>query len=261
MFIWCAYCGKYIGEKEPFDNFAVSHGACDGCFKEIKSVGDQDLIQKFEPIRNFYSDIRKAIINKDYAKIQQSMDDISNLSINEQDLVFGIFQPLLYEVGKMWESGLINVSQEHVFSNIVQSVLERIFRSYPEYNQYRNPINPDVVLTCVAGNYHTIGIRMLEMFLVFKKISVSSFLPCLPNPELVDLVNSLKPKILGLSISIPFHLSEVVKLENLAKDNPSAFNGTKVFIGGFPIRNGLKLPPDSSFQASYDFNVFYEEAR
>jgi hypothetical protein len=31
MITVCAWCQKYMGSKEPFDNPAVSHGICNGC--------------------------------------------------------------------------------------------------------------------------------------------------------------------------------------------------------------------------------------
>ncbi len=32
----CAWCNGYIGEKEPFDDPAVTHGMCDDCAEQMK---------------------------------------------------------------------------------------------------------------------------------------------------------------------------------------------------------------------------------
>lgn len=35
MKIVCAWCGKYMGEKEPLDDPQTTHGICPDCYKEV----------------------------------------------------------------------------------------------------------------------------------------------------------------------------------------------------------------------------------
>ncbi len=39
MKLICSWCGKDIGEKEPLDNPAITHGICGKCyFKELEKL-------------------------------------------------------------------------------------------------------------------------------------------------------------------------------------------------------------------------------
>lgn len=38
----CAYCGKVMGEKPPFEDRRVTHGMCDACLKEWKEKVKND---------------------------------------------------------------------------------------------------------------------------------------------------------------------------------------------------------------------------
>jgi len=43
MIIQCAWCNKYLGEKEPLDDKGVTHGMCPGCFeKEIAKIDKKE---------------------------------------------------------------------------------------------------------------------------------------------------------------------------------------------------------------------------
>ncbi len=43
MITVCAWCRKYLGSKEPFREFAVSHGICDECLGR-EALGDAPVL-------------------------------------------------------------------------------------------------------------------------------------------------------------------------------------------------------------------------
>ncbi len=98
---------------------------------------------------------------------------------------------------------------------------------------------------------------MLEIYLALNKIPVLSIFPCLPNQEVVDVVNRLKPDILGVSIALPFHLTEVEKLHKVFHDQNKQGN-TRVFVGGVPLRKHTRLISNTSFEVCNDFREFHK---
>ena len=42
MIIKCAWCGKYLGEKEPYDDKSVTHGICQKCKAKMEAEEDED---------------------------------------------------------------------------------------------------------------------------------------------------------------------------------------------------------------------------
>jgi hypothetical protein len=43
MLKWCSYCQQFLGEVPDYDNFAVSHGICPGCYATTSKQSDVDL--------------------------------------------------------------------------------------------------------------------------------------------------------------------------------------------------------------------------
>ena len=65
------------------------------------------------------------------------------------DLLLGILQPLLVEIGKLWASGQITVATEHRFSDLVGEILSHVRR---EFNQVPRPESPKLLLLTAEGN-------------------------------------------------------------------------------------------------------------
>jgi methylmalonyl-CoA mutase cobalamin-binding subunit len=103
--------------------------------------------------------------------------------------------------------------------------------------------NCDVLLICVDGNYHSIGIRALALELKQRGYTVSLMSPSLPTGEAMDLISRLKVKVLGISVGTEAHLIEAKALILAVKKKiPNCFTA----IGG----NGIV---SSTIDFSVDF--------
>ena len=56
MKVICSWCGKDLGEKEPFVDNRVSHGICEDCRKKIMEG------MKREPLGEHHSEDRKRAV-------------------------------------------------------------------------------------------------------------------------------------------------------------------------------------------------------
>ena len=85
--------------------------------------------------------------------MNRCMDSGQNLV----DVELHIIQPAMYQIGEKWQANQVTVAQEHIATAIVQSVMTAaLLRSTPPA-----PIGKRVLLACVAGNHHTVGLRMV----------------------------------------------------------------------------------------------------
>jgi len=46
MIIKCAWCGKYMGEKEPLENKNITHGICLKCLKKQLIISVPEVIKE-----------------------------------------------------------------------------------------------------------------------------------------------------------------------------------------------------------------------
>jgi len=113
-----------------------------------------------------------------------------------------VIQPALYELGLLWQQNRISVAQEHLASALTQTLMAQAFgRCTPL------PSNGRVaVLACVQGNHHAIGLRMVSDAFEMAGWTVHFLGADTPHEHLVRHVADHGPELVGLSVSLPFHL-------------------------------------------------------
>ena len=108
------------------------------------------------------------------------------------------------KVGAAWSEGKIRVFEEHVYTSVLQSVLEAAGRRISEEGG-----SPRVLLTTVPGELHTLGIRMAKA--LFSELGAS----CLylgaqtPLAEIAQAVTAYRIDLLGLSFSEAFPVRQI----------------------------------------------------
>jgi len=165
---------------------------------------------------------------------------IVNRRIDNGDTLVGIemhmIQPALYRIGEKWQANQVTVAQEHMATAIVQSVMTAgLLRSQPPA-----PINKRVLLACVEGNDHAIGLRMVADAFQLGGWDVQYLGANVPTPALIAQAVEWKPDLVGLSVSFPQQLPVVRAViaqlgQRLGNIRPA------VIIGGLAINRFNRL--------------------
>ena len=147
-----------------------------------------------------------------------------------------VIEPALYDIGEKWQANQVTVAQEHMATAIVQSVMTvALLRSPPP-----SPIDTRVLLACVEGNNHMVGLRMVADAFQLSGWEVQYLGANVPTRALVQQVMEWKPDLVGLSVSFPQQL-RVVKaviaglIEHLGHARPA------VIVGGLAINRFNQL--------------------
>jgi methanogenic corrinoid protein MtbC1 len=141
-----------------------------------------------------------------------------------------VIQPSLYHIGEKWQAGEVTVSQEHMATAIVQAVMTAgLLRSPPPAL-----IGKRVLLACVAGNHHAIGLRMVCDAFQLAGWDVQYLGADVPTEALIGQVAEWKPDLVALSASFAQHLLTVKDVimqvrERLGSARPA------VIVGGLAI--------------------------
>jgi methanogenic corrinoid protein MtbC1 len=147
-----------------------------------------------------------------------------------------VIQPALYQIGEKWQANKVTVAQEHMATAIVQSVMTvGLLRSPPP-----TLLNKRVLLACVEGNNHAIGLRMVADAFQLGGWDVQYLGANVPTPALVAQAAEWKPDLVGLSVSFPQQLRVV---RNIVTQLVERLGGTRpaVIIGGLAINRFNQL--------------------
>ncbi len=101
--------------------------------------------------------------------------------------------PLLVRAGTLWEEGMLSIGAEHFISSFIRGRLEALYRSTTASNG-----GPAVVLACVPGERHELGLLMLAVLLRFDGLPTTFLGADVPGPSILETTSRLRAGIVVL---------------------------------------------------------------
>ncbi|MDI6644133.1 MAG: cobalamin-dependent protein [Methanobacteriaceae archaeon] len=149
--------------------------------------------------------------------------------VDVKDIYLHVFEPCQHEIGRLWQTNQITVAQEHYCSAVTQMVMSQL---YPYIFQGKKN-GHQMVATCVAGEMHEIGIRMVAD--LFEMDGWDSYYlgANTPHESILDTIKSLNPEILAISASIHYNVMAAARLIDKIKESSST--NLKILVGGRPF--------------------------
>ena len=121
-----------------------------------------------------------------------------------------VLGPALRAVGDLWQLGRASVAQEHLATAVTQAQMAwlapRMMETSPSVAH--GPAR-EVILSGTPGELHAVGLRMVADFLASDGWSVIELGAATPADDLVALVATRCPAVVGLSTALTTHLPEV----------------------------------------------------
>ena len=152
-----------------------------------------------------------------------------------KDVYLDVFQPVLWEVGRLWEINEITVAEEHYCTAATQLVMSQL---YPHlFGGERSGLS--MVATCVGGDLHEIGVRMVSDFFEMDGWDTLYLGANTPAEDIAMAVEKHGAHLLALSVTLDSHLDAA--REALDAVDPLRQRGLKVLVGGAPFRTKPEL--------------------
>lgn len=263
MFVWCSYCQHFQGEKAPFQQLSVTHTICTNCYQSEVFL-DSSAVEKLQPMVEFSTRLFSAAIEGRNQLISSFLEEGLALGFNTSDLLVGIVQPSLQQIGELWAQNKITVAQEHAFSSFCSVLILQMKEKFRP-NKFMDKLGqtPKIMLSNIKGNEHTLGIVITNLLLQEKSIPCVVQLEPLSAGELVSLSLADGVKLLALSISLSSQLAEVTLLAKLFLELPLASRPQIVLSGSYwrldekPIEDWEGIPVCRSLQ---NFEVFLSDS-
>lgn len=136
-------------------------------------------------------------------------------------------QPAMYELGNRWERGEVTVAEEHLATATAQAVVATL--------QGKAVLSPKTrgraLVSAAVGELHELGARMISHCLEADGWDVTFLGANVPMNDLIGMARRIRPRFIGISVSMPYHLHHVKRLiDSLAAD--SDLNKIPLLIGG-----------------------------
>lgn len=170
----------------------------------------------------------QALLDGDRVRASAIVHESMGAGMSLRDVYLEIFQPSQREVGRLWQSNRIGVAHEHFCTAATQVIMSQL---YPLV--FTTPrVNRRFVATCVGGELHEIGIRMVADFFEMSGWDTYYLGANVPVASLVRLVEERRPDVLGISATVAFHLADVEEIIRAVRENPIV-GDTRIIIGGY----------------------------
>jgi methanogenic corrinoid protein MtbC1 len=238
MIRWCAYCQRYQGEVEPYDDYSVTHTICEVC--EARSAYLSKEPPSLESIRLFLGRLARLGTGPGPTAAELVAQGAA-LGLDPDDLLLGVVQPVLHRIGERWARKEATIAEEHRVTALCSALIERVAEADPDVAALRQAQRPEVLLVVAEGNHHTLGVQILEALLIRSRISTFTLYPGLPADETVELARSLSPRVVAISAALPEQLEPALRVANHLADSPPS-ERPRVVVGGLALRDDRALP-------------------
>lgn len=150
--------------------------------------------------------------------------------VSIQEIYLHVFQSTQYELGRLWQMNQLSVAQEHYCTAATQLIMSQLY-THIFATEKRGW---SLVATCVAGDLHEIGVRMVADFFEMAGWDTYYLGANTPSDSVVQTIGQQKPQILAISATMSFHLQAVAELIKMVRSTEEG-KAVKIMVGGYPF--------------------------
>jgi MerR family transcriptional regulator, light-induced transcriptional regulator len=163
--------------------------------------------------------------------------------VSIKEIYCQVFEPCQYEIGRLWQSNVVSVAQEHYCTASTQLIMSQL---YPYIFRSDRTFRGTIVAACVSGELHEIGARMLCDLLEMEGWNTIYLGANVPTAGIVDVLRDNRSDILAVSASMTFHIAavrEVIAAVRLASPE------VRILVGGY----AFKIAPNLWLEVGADY--------
>jgi len=153
-----------------------------------------------------------------------------------REIYLHVFQAAQHEIGRLWQTNRITVAEEHYCTAATQLIMSQL---YP-YIFATEKKGTALVATCVSGDLHELGVRMVADFFEMDGWNTFYLGANTPHSSVISAVTARHADVLAVSVTISYHVEAARELILAVRQNP-ACAGVKIITGGYPFNRDPDL--------------------
>jgi len=186
-----------------------------------------DHLQYFSGLAQKYLDF---LLQNNRRQASRLILDTVEKGVTVHDIYLKVFQPVQHEIGRLWQTNQISVAQEHFCTAATQMIMSQL---YPYiFTSEKN--GHKLIATCVGGELHEIGVRMVADFFEMDGWDTYYLGANTPAESIIQTIEAVKGDILAVSASMTFNINETRRLIDKVKDADPG-KRVRVLVGGRPF--------------------------
>jgi methanogenic corrinoid protein MtbC1 len=190
--------------------------------EELPSFIDDQL-----PLADLATDYLTALLRGNQKEANRLILKAVENGTDLREIYLQVLEKVQLELGRLWQTNQLTVAQEHFCTHVTELVMAQL----SPYVHQSTKNGRTLVATCVAGELHEIGIRMVSDFFALSGWNTYFIGANTPTESILQVVNQRKPDLLALSVTIPWHIQEAERVIKEVK-NINNLNYTKTIVGG-----------------------------
>ncbi len=188
------------------------------------------FIQSDHPLAGLAVRYMDALLRGDRQSASQMILETAQQGIPIKDIYLHVFQDSQREIGRLWQTNQISVAQEHYCTAATQMIMSQL---YP-YIFSSERKGRRMVATCVGGELHEIGARMVADFFEMDGWDTYFLGANTPVDGILRAITERKADVLAISATMTFHIDKVSDLISTVRG--AGLDGrTKIMVGGYPF--------------------------
>ncbi len=143
----------------------------------------------------------------------------------------GTLHPAMYEVGDKWARCEISVAEEHMATAVAQNVIATLQTKATNKTGQRGR----AIITAATNEQHELGSRIAAHVFENDGWEVLYLGANMPLSDLTHLARRVKPRFIGISVAMPYHLQHVKRVEEIFKSDAELAQ-IKIMVSGIVFR-------------------------
>jgi methanogenic corrinoid protein MtbC1 len=214
----------------PSESAEVAVGFVRNALARFSTLPDEvpSFLETANPQVRLANRYLEALMQGDRRTASRLILDAVESGVAIQDVYLQVFQPVLYEIGRLWQSKQISVAREHYCTAATQMIMSQLF-PYISLSARKN--GGVVVTTCVEGDPHEIGGRMVADFLEMAGWETYHLGANTPAKSVVAELIERHAQVLGISAAMSSGVAAVADLIAAVRTMPQCAD-IKILVGG-----------------------------
>ena len=238
IFTTLACTREVLDERLPEGERDIALAYIDAGVEALKRAPSQEdsHIEPDSPLHDLAEDYLNALLRGDRHRASEIVMSAVEAGTPIKQIYLDVFQPVQREIGRLWQTNQISVAQEHFCTAATQLIMSQL---YPRIFSGER-VGHSLVATCVGGELHEIGVRMVADFFEMEGWDTYYLGANTPTESVISTVEQREPDILAISTTITMHVSEVASLIEKVRAN-GAGSDVNILVGGYPFNTSSQL--------------------
>ena len=224
--------GTVLKEELPKETSAVVNEYIEEGLIQLPSLPSElpSFIQEAEPLASLAQQYLEALLRGERHIASRIILDAVQGGSGIKDIYIHVFQRSQYEIGRLWQMNQVSVAQEHYCTAATQLVMSQLYSYIFSVERQDHSL----VATCVGGDLHEIGVRMVADFFEMEGWDTYYLGANSPTPSILQELKERNAEILAISATMTFHVRAVKEVIAAVRSNET-FQNVKIIVGGYPF--------------------------